>query len=88
MEERFEGAGQENSDVAEWAGVAEGEREQTAETISSDVAQKIGGAARKAVDLDALREEVETEVKTNEDPHAGYEKWTEAKEEAGIIEEE
>ena len=64
------------------------ENEQTVETISEETFRKMGESTRKAVDLDKLKEEVEIEVKENENPHAGYEKWTEAKEEAGIITEE
>ena len=55
--------------------------EKVAEVVSEETFKKIGESAQKAVDLDALREEVEEKVIKEENPNAGYEILAEGREE-------
>lgn len=83
MEEQFRGDRQDEAGVLDT-----NETEQTVETISEETFKKMGEAAKKAVDIDEILEEVKTEVEKNEDPYTGNEMLVKAKEEAGIIEEQ
>ncbi|MBR3365699.1 hypothetical protein IKG48_01070 [Candidatus Saccharibacteria bacterium] len=57
-----------------------GEFEQTIESIKEETLKNLGGAAKEAVDIDKLAEEVKDDVLKKEDPNMAYEKFMEGRE--------
>lgn len=57
-----------------------GEFEQSIENIREETLQSLGETAKKAVDVDELAKEIESDVLEKENPNEAYEKFMEGRE--------